>query len=590
MDNGNKTLLTRRRLLVGGATIVAASALPKVPARAGPPATYRRYNVASTQGQQMLGYYQVAIQAMLALPPSDPRNWYRLAFTHYLDCPHGNWWLFPWHRGFTGWAEQIVRQFSGFDHFAFPYWDWTASPQVPAAMSQGLLNPANPAFISNINAFTGAFQPALANSGYWQGAQLQQLQIRDIGSNAILWDQLTNPANSNWPSFFPAQGGGQSYPNVRNPNPALDCVAAKAVSAPVLASAMASQDYMTFSSPAAAHHSDVVGFAILEGQAHNNVHNNTGGIVHPFQNGQCGTSYTNSGGLMQAFLSPTDPLFYLHHSNIDRLWDAWTQAQIAAGSTTYLPPQGASYNQWAAEPFLFFCDAAGNPVAQNQAGNYASIGAFAYDYQPGSVGAQLNPSILARLRRLRVQRFFGVPPIPDPGPVEANVRDANVVRLEPALVRLTARGAPQRLIAKVTLVLPEHERGQQFTVTVDTGSGGAVEVGNVALFGHVMAHGPLTFTLPLDGAVATLRARNALRTNGALRFRALQPPNRAAAGRTGRTLAGAGREIRVTSVTIEAHYASASALSARIVRPFSPTSAKPPRTAICSGSPPGQAR
>ena len=89
----------------------------------------------------MLGYYQTAIQAMLQLPPSDPRNWYRLAFQHYLDCPHGNWWLFPWHRAFTGWAEEIVRRFSGFDHFAFPYWDWTASSQVPAAMAQGYSRP-----------------------------------------------------------------------------------------------------------------------------------------------------------------------------------------------------------------------------------------------------------------------------------------------------------------------------------------------------------------------------------------------------------------------------------------------------------------
>ena len=46
---------------------------------------------------------------MLGLPATDPRNWYRYALIHALDCPHGNWWFLPWHRGYLGWFERICR-------------------------------------------------------------------------------------------------------------------------------------------------------------------------------------------------------------------------------------------------------------------------------------------------------------------------------------------------------------------------------------------------------------------------------------------------------------------------------------------------
>ena len=48
-----------------------------------------------------------------ALPPTDPRNWYRQAIIHLLDCPHANWWFLPWHRGYLLHFEEICRQLSG---------------------------------------------------------------------------------------------------------------------------------------------------------------------------------------------------------------------------------------------------------------------------------------------------------------------------------------------------------------------------------------------------------------------------------------------------------------------------------------------
>ena len=87
----------RRRILQSTVLAASASLLPFGMGMAQPPARarWRRPAASSKMGVRMLQSYARAVRAMLALPPEDPRNWYRQAIIHTLDCPHGNWWFLP---------------------------------------------------------------------------------------------------------------------------------------------------------------------------------------------------------------------------------------------------------------------------------------------------------------------------------------------------------------------------------------------------------------------------------------------------------------------------------------------------------------
>ena len=88
---------------------------------------------------------------------------------------------------------------------------------------------------------------------------------------------------------------------------------------------------------------------------HNQVHNYIGG-VGPLDPGPYGN--------MTNFLSPVDPIFFLHHSNMDRLWDVWTRKQKAL-NLPYLPPQ-PDLKTLSDEPFLFYVDGKGNYVTDRK--------------------------------------------------------------------------------------------------------------------------------------------------------------------------------------------------------------------------------
>src|SRR5690348_2249159 len=210
MSSNESLSISRRDVLAGAAALAATAALPGQAGAA--PAKFRRWNISDPAcPPRAIESYKKAIRAMLKLPPTDPRNWYRYTLIHTLDCPHGNWWFLPWHRGYIGLFEQICRELSQDADFALPYWDWSKEPRVPKAMFDDVLDPNNPAFIAKAAEFKAHFKDAIAKASYWATSkdqdgnivpspQYNQLLIRSIRFPDDLWfDIIDSPAG---PLFF----------------------------------------------------------------------------------------------------------------------------------------------------------------------------------------------------------------------------------------------------------------------------------------------------------------------------------------------------------------------------------------------------
>jgi tyrosinase len=237
---------------------------------------------------------------------------------------------------------------------------------------------------------------------------------------------------------------------------------------------------------------------VLESQPHDNIH----GAV---------------GGFMSEFLSPVDPLFFMHHSNIDRLWDVWTRKQEKLGLPTL--PTGPDLATWSNEPFLFYVGPAGTPVTQGKAGDYGTIGDFNYAYQPGS-GEQFVPA--GALPQEFANRTFT-------SALSREVLDFHEPTVGSASVpealahAAAAKGGPQ-LVARIALSLPANRRGLRFHVLVnppkDVSFNDPSFAATITPFGsHSHGHmsGPVTFEVPLTNAVRKLHAAGLWRANEPIR-------------------------------------------------------------------------
>jgi tyrosinase len=550
-ENSNPFALSRRRFLATGTATLAAAAAPFGAAHAQAPARWRRRSISGPDANlRALESYRVAVRAMLALPVSDPRNWYRQALVHAMDCPHGNWWFLVWHRGFLGWFEQICRELSRDPEFALPYWDWTAEPRLPAVMFDDVLTPTNRLFIDQAKQFRIQFQDAIAKAEYWRRAgpgetapnQFAQLLTRRIRLPDDLWFDLLEDPNGS--EFFE----GPRARGLSRERPEFEDVTRTAVSMPTIEAALAPRDFVTFGSGRAQTHGGVgEAVGVLEGQCHNLVHVNVGGVI----------GNNNYGGFMQANLSPIDPIFYLHHANVDRLWDVWTRKQLARGLPILpdnTPPQPGGpppdFQVWANEPFLFFVDGRGQRVTKVLAGDYAAIGDFNYDYQPGS-GEQVvaaPPAAAAAAARSAApsEQFAARIGTKAIGGTTGNVN------VPGALLQAGAAPEAARLYARVTVQVSQRSHGVPLPVTINVpqgqtaGPGSPYYAGSLVMFGHHGDHGPVTFLLPMAAPVAEIRRTKSIGASEPLNIRV---------GVDARSMAthGGAAQANVVSIVVESH-------------------------------------
>jgi tyrosinase len=203
----------------------------------------------------------------------------------WIQCQHGSWYFLPWHRGYLWAFEKVVR----------------------AAMAAYVL-PAKAA---------SADLPKDWALPYWNYFKPNQANLPDAfgspdwpdgtGDNPLYETERWGP-DDNGKVYIPLTG-----PNAVEENGSLG--------EPVFAG-VADGGSAGFGGPETDHfanHDPTHG--ILETQPHDWVHGNVGG--------------GNKTGLMSDPRSAgLDPIFWLHHANIDRLWEVWKALPWAQGDPT----------------------------------------------------------------------------------------------------------------------------------------------------------------------------------------------------------------------------------------------------------------
>lgn len=506
----NKSPFTRRSFLKTSLVAAAgAASLPITTHAFGPQTTYIRYDVMSAQGQQALQSYSAGITKMLEKPPTDPQNWFRNAFIHMMDCPHGNWWFYVWHRGYVGYFEETIRNLSGDANFAIPYWDWTTTPEIPQSMFETIRNPTYQAyepFTKDLEVFTNFIKEPL--HVYWgslKADQRNQLVIRGYNTFDDMWNAVLGNGNPGDMSY--ATTANSRYLTSQNSQLAPE-VAAMCSPETIAAGLEPIQYYnpdiaLSFTSTKTPSHMTPPGsgtsFSMLEGLPHNNVHNNIGGL------GPSQIPPPGPYGYMANFLSPVDPVFFLHHANMDRLWDEWTRKQQTIGQP--ILPSGQDFDDLSNEKFMFFVDGNGAFVPPTNAGQYLSTGRFRYTYGPPASGSLKTSKARPTRKGVQVK-----------GVVKGNTATLTV----PSSVVKEHLASPT-LVAAVTVPYPStasEPRAYRVLVgapanVTDADAKSPYFAGTIAFFGS-MSHGHgtpgyATFAVPLprtQGAFKGLSATN----------------------------------------------------------------------------------
>jgi len=238
------------------------------------------------------------LQTLDASPFADPRSWRHLAEihgssiprsqwpagAHWNACEHGSWYFLPWHRVYLHHFEKIVRDavktVHGPANWALPYWNYT-DPARPKVRH------LPPAFRDQLLP-DGSPNPLFVNLRGPTMNTTGQLGTAAVSTTTALAESVfTDPAGG---GIVPGFGGGVS---------------------------------------GRTHAGGLPGS--LENTPHGSVHIGVGGVNPP--------------GWMSRFeTAGRDPIFWLHHANIDRLWAQWLRTSWHANPND---------DRWLRESFEF---------------------------------------------------------------------------------------------------------------------------------------------------------------------------------------------------------------------------------------------
>jgi tyrosinase len=247
-------------------------------------------------------WYARAVAELQQLPPNDRRSWWYLAAIHGIDlefwrllgvdlngrpmpapaeqqqmwrqCQHSTWYFLPWHRGYLLAFERIIaatiERIGGPPGWALPYWNYS-DRNNPDAL---ILHPAfrapqlpgggrNPLFVQQ-------------RYGIRPDGSVALRQASDVSLDALLETDFGRVNVGGSPGF-----GGSVTPF---------------------------------------NHSGGRQGGVLEGVPHGVLHVDIGGFVRTTLDGR---PVDLPGWMSNPISAGLDPIFWLHHANIDRLWEVW---------------------------------------------------------------------------------------------------------------------------------------------------------------------------------------------------------------------------------------------------------------------------
>ncbi|XP_071706227.1 polyphenol oxidase, chloroplastic-like [Rutidosis leptorrhynchoides] len=221
--------------------------------------------------------FNKAIELMKALPDDDPRSFKQQAAVHCAYCDgaydqvgfpdlelqvHGSWLFLPFHRYYLYFFEKICGKLIGDPNFAMPFWNWDS----PDGMT-----------IPKIYADK---KSALFDS--FRDAKHQPPSIIDLDFNGV----------------------NENLSKSKQVSTNLTIMYRQVVSTAKTASLFMGSPYRAGEEPS--------GGGSLESLPHGPVHIWTGDSTQP-----------NGEDMGNFYSAARDPIFYAHHSNIDRLWSVW---------------------------------------------------------------------------------------------------------------------------------------------------------------------------------------------------------------------------------------------------------------------------
>jgi polyphenol oxidase len=284
-----------------------------------------------------------------------------------VDQVHWSWFFLPWHRAYLWFLERqlanVITTVFGEDgsKFALPYWDWIIHKEIPNTKDRTVSGTPSPLFGYDL-----AKEDMVNNDG--------------LGfDNLALWDGYRKPSVQQ-PTMDPR--------NERTIDSKEHIEETVLYMTPQYVQYMLELDFEDFAGKAVPPQSPIPnsdGMGALEHYPHNNGHDWVGSRLG--KNRDMGT-------LRYAAL---DPIFFMHHANIDRIWSWYRGVQPDPQV-----PWGPNKYVWGQQPYTF-TDIDGSPVNVTVADIVTSMTNVTY-IEPQSPPAVM-VSLFSALTSLSQQRL-----------------------------------------------------------------------------------------------------------------------------------------------------------------------------------------